>query len=186
MALSGPPGAGKSTHSSYLASTFHFQPVEGSDCIRGAARQMGRPLDKPSDYEDIVRELQVDISPSWIADNVLAQGGDRPLHVGLRTEYDFYRIKQAGGLIVALTALPTVCRRRINEIAPDRFHSEDTYQKQIDLETSGDEYGSNTPWVIDHADCQIDTSEMSVPQTRGELESIVMARWGALALEPLD
>jgi hypothetical protein len=166
MALSGPPGVGKSTHARYLADTYGFSPKEGSDCIRDAAKQMGRLLTVPADYESIVKELQLSSSVSWIADRVLDQGGNRPLHVGLRTRQDFHRIHQVGGLVVALTARPDICISRINKSDPGRFQSEAEYLEQLELETSGEGYGSDTLWVVDRADYRIDTSELSIAEVK--------------------
>lgn len=175
MALSGLPGSGKSTYAKYLSGRYGFCAVEGSDCLREAAASMGRTLNVAGDYEQMARELQLAVSKSWIADRVLAQGGDWPLHVGLRTRQDFERIHDAGGFVVALVCPPEVCRARINEIAPSRFPSPESYLAQVALEISSDGYGSDTPWVIEHADYRIDTSR-PMEEVRTDLDAIIAGR----------
>lgn len=180
MALSGPPGAGKSTYAKYLSENYGFCAIEGSDCLRRAAASLGRVLHTAADYESVARQQQLIVSESWIADQVMAQGGNRPLHVGLRTRQDFERIHQAGGFVVALTCPPEVCHARINEVAPSRFPTLESYLTQITLETSSDGYGSDTHWVIDHADCRIDTAR-PMEEVRIDLDRIVAELAGRLA-----
>lgn len=172
MALSGLPGAGKSTYAEYLSTSYGFHAVEGSDCLREVAVSMGRTLRFAADYEQIARELQRTASGSWIADKVLAQGGDKPLHVGLRTRQDFERIQHAGGFVVALVCPPEICRARVNEITPGKFPSPESYAAQIALETSSDGYGSDTLWVIDQADYRINTSR-SMEEVRVALDAVI-------------
>ena len=122
-------------------------------------------------YEQYYREQQKIRGRSYLADIMLSRG-ERIVHCGLRSPADYFRIKQAGGIVVALACPPEVCLSRIDTSNPKNPSSLEQYVVQQGLQDSPDDYGSHLMWAIDNADYIVDTSR-TLEETFASLDSLV-------------
>ena len=158
LGLTGFSGTGKTTVSNHLARKHGFELFEGSYWIKEAAKATGQTLTDRSSYEEMFREQQRQKGVSWLADMMLRSDSERVVQVGLRSKYDLLRIKQAGGAVIALECAPEICIERVDRANAKNPRTAKEYLAHQLLETSCDEFGSNTPWVVAHADYTVDTS----------------------------
>jgi len=175
LALTGYAGTGKTTISEYLKNKYGFVVVEGSALIRQIASEAGETLSLRRDYEEAFRTIQRVRGRAWIAETLLGLDDERLLQVGLRAEADLLRLKEIGGLVIALTCLPEVCLKRMNQNNPKSPHSLEEYAEHLINDDSPDEfgYGSHTSWCVAKADYHLDTSSESVEETFAEIDSLL-------------
>ena len=158
IGLAGFAGTGKSNLARHLSEKYHFQLFEGSALLRHAAAERGLTLDSRQSYEQLNRQLQADCGLSWATDIMLASNEGRLLFSGHRSPSDAQAIHEAGGVIVALSCPPEICLTRIDTTDPKNPRTIAGYLEAQRNDTSNTEFGSNTPWVIAHADYTINTS----------------------------
>lgn len=172
LGLTGFSGTGKSTIAEYLAKKHGFYIFEGSTLMRQAAVELGIVLSSRSTYETFFRRIQQERGLSWISDAMLATGKGRLLQVGLRSPSDAARIHQANGKVLALTCPPEICIARMDKDNPKNPTTLHEYVEHQQIESSTDEYGSHTAWVIEHADYVIETSG-PINSTFARIDTIV-------------
>lgn len=176
VALTGAMGTGKTTLTERLHDTHKFETVEGSKLLNVTAVGMGKAaLSTRDEYEAFWRERQEVEGKSWLADNILAQDGNRIAHIGLRSKYDFYRIHQAGGIIIALVCNDIdLCLARIDPSNPKNPTTPEEYARHLQLQQSDSDFGSHLSWVTANADIQLDTS-LQLSYTYRQLDDVITA-----------
>lgn len=175
LGLTGFSGSGKTSNASWLANAYGFTLFEGSTSIAREASRQGLTLGSRNDYEAFYRKTQQEISPDWLAQEMLSCPGDRIAQVGLRSRADFRRIREASGLVIAFVCPETICFNRLDTSLAKNASTLEEYRAQKLIESQPDEAGSSTDWAIDNADYQVDTSQ-DTEQVHTELSRIIAER----------
>jgi dephospho-CoA kinase len=180
-AVSGYPGTGKSTIANYFHDKYNFYIFEGSTTIREEASRRGVELRKREDYESFHISLREELGDAWLTNAAMSINESRVIQSGLRLKSNYYRVKEVGGIVLGLVCPPEVCVQRSDKNNPKNPKTVDDYHEHVAIETSPYDYGSQTAWVVDHADYVLDTSR-PLAETFEEIDSIIATHTRGIAL----
>ena len=159
LGVTGSPGTGKSTVAQYLNDEHDFTIFESSSIIKARAKFDGLKLVDRAGYDSFFRNQQNIHGKSWLADLMIKSDVGNVVQSGLRAKYDFLRIKEAGGVVIALSCPPQICIDRIDTSNPKNPQTVDEYVEHQLIEESINDFGTHTNWCVNNADYNIDTSQ---------------------------
>lgn len=159
IGIAGNPGSGKTSVAQYLSDAFNYHAVEGSDFLRLKAKERSITLKTRDDFSAFHRQLQKEYGETVIYDYLLTLPHDKIIFVGVRSKYNAQKIKDNGGIIIALEAPQHLRYERKKSQTGFTITSFEDFKLQEERQLdSQDHLGADLQPVIDLADYTIDTS----------------------------
>lgn len=175
LALAGHPASGKSTLAEYFAKEHGFATIAGSSVIKQYAEAEGLDLSSRSNYDRYHKQLKAKLGKDVLMDPLLNIESERLAIDGLRNYHDFWRFKQAGGLVIALACpLPIRYQRYLKRepsepaISFAQFKANEA-QEYCDPNPNG----SQTSLVMASADYELDTFSYPMVAVKRNADLIV-------------
>lgn len=159
IGIAGNPGSGKTSIAQYLSDVFDYHAFEGSDYLRLKAKEQNVSLETRDDFSNFHRQLQKEHGETVIYDYLLTLPYAKITFVGVRSKYNAQKIKDNGGLVIALEASQKLRYERKKSQKGFKITSFEDFKFQEERQLgSRDNLGADLGSVIDLADHKIDTS----------------------------
>lgn len=173
IGIAGNPGSGKTAIAKYLAAKYGFFHFEGSDYLRQVATARNVELKTRKDYSGFHRLLQQENGLSVLADYLLSREETKLVFSGIRSIYNAQKIKDNGGIIIALEAPIEVRFARIDHSGLKYEKDLDNFKKNEESQyASTDHLGADLSATMKLADITLDTNK-PIGETSQEIDRII-------------
>jgi len=176
IGISGSFGAGKGTVVEYLKASHHFTHYSASGFIVNEIKKRGLEINRDT-MAVVANELRATHGPGYIIDSLYTQAEAHPGDVvieSLRAVAEVRRIKELGGIVIGVDALPELRFKRA--IARNSVKDHVTYEKWLEQEKAesnqSDPHKQNIFGALKEADFVI-INNSSITELQQEVEKFL-------------